>query len=80
MRSGKSLRSRGFASLTVELSPCMHAGCRQKEKAANPEGLAAFEKNPGSDLLSHAVTRTVPSAVAGLTSVFGMGMGVTLLL
>ena len=35
---------------------------------------------PGSDLLSHAVAHTVPSAVAGLTSVFGMGTGVTLLL
>ena len=34
----------------------------------------------GSDLLSHTVSRAVPSAVAGLTSVFGMGTGVTLLL
>jgi hypothetical protein len=36
--------------------------------------------NAGSDLLSHAVSHTVPSAVAGLTSVFGMGTGGTLLL
>ena len=36
--------------------------------------------NAGSDLLSHTVSHTVPSAVAGLTSVFGMGTGVTLLL
>ena len=35
---------------------------------------------PGNDLLSHPPTRAVPSAVAGLTSVFGMGTGVTLLL
>ena len=35
---------------------------------------------PGSDLLSHAPARAVPSAVADLTSVFGMGTGVTLLL
>ena len=40
----------------------------------------AFELIPGSDLLSHAPTHAVPSAVAGLTSVFGMGTGVTLLL
>ena len=40
----------------------------------------AQTNNPGSDLLSHAVTHAVPSAVAGLTSVFGMGTGVTLLL
>ena len=33
----------------------------------------AFLNNPGDFLLSHAVTRAVPSAPAGLTSVFGMG-------
>ena len=33
--------------------------------------------NPGSDLLSHAVTHAMPSAVESLTSVFGMGTGVT---
>jgi hypothetical protein len=38
----------------------------------------AFDKNPGDFLLSHAVSRAVPSAPAGLTSVFGMGTGVTL--
>jgi hypothetical protein len=31
---------------------------------------------PGSDLLSHTVTSAVPSALEGLTSVFGMGTGV----
>jgi hypothetical protein len=34
----------------------------------------------GSDLLSHTVSHAVPSAVSGLTSVFGMGTGVTLIL
>ena len=38
----------------------------------------ALEKIPGSDLLSHAPTHAVPSAEAGLTSVFGMGTGGTL--
>ena len=38
------------------------------------------QNNPGSDLLSHAVAHAVPSAVEGLTSVFGMGTGVTPLL
>ena len=33
-------------------------------------------KNPGDDLLSRAATSTVPSALEGLTSVFGMGTGV----
>ena len=42
---------------------------------------AGFDRiNAGSDLLSHTVSHAVPSAVAGLTSVFGMGTGVTLLL
>jgi hypothetical protein len=38
----------------------------------------AFQNNPGSDLLSHTPAHAVPSAVAGLTTVFGMGTGVTL--
>jgi hypothetical protein len=50
----------------------------EKEKArGKPSGLG---DNAGSDLLSHTVSHAVPSAVAGLTSVFGMGTGVTLLL
>ena len=39
------------------------------------EALAIY---PGGDLRSHAVTRAVSSAQRGLTSVFGMGTGVTL--
>ena len=41
-----------------------------------PCGLSGFY--PGDDLVSHAVARAVPSALRGLTSVFGMGTGVTL--
>src|SRR5438093_6798955 len=33
---------------------------------------------PGNDLVSHTVARAVPSALRGLTSVFGMGTGVAL--
>ena len=36
------------------------------------------EKKSGGDLLSHKVTPAVSSARQGLTSVFGMGTGVTL--
>ena len=43
-------------------------------------GSGPYNNNPGSDLLSHAVTHAVPSAVESLTSVFGMGTGVTPLL
>jgi hypothetical protein len=42
-----------------------------------PLGTGIANQNyPGSDLLSHAVTSAVPSALEGLTSVFGMGTGV----
>ena len=34
-------------------------------------------QNPGSVLLSHRVAPAVPSALKSLTSVFGMGTGVT---
>src|SRR5208282_2560890 len=49
----------------------------QNKKAApkNRDGLSSF--NPGSDLRSRAVTSAVSSALRGLTSVFGMGTGVT---
>ena len=34
-------------------------------------------KDSGGDLLSHAVSHAVPSALKSLTSVFGMGTGVS---
>jgi hypothetical protein len=37
-----------------------------------------MQKIPGGVLLSHAVTHAVPSALEGLTTVFGMGTGVSL--
>ena len=43
-------------------------------------GFAVLIITPGSDLLSHTPAHAVPSAVSGLTSVFGMGTGVTLIL
>ena len=38
-------------------------------------GFPTLEKSSGGDLLSHTVSRAVPSALEGLTSVFGMGTG-----
>jgi hypothetical protein len=35
------------------------------------------EKYPGLVLLSHSIKSVVPSALEGLTAVFGMGTGVT---
>jgi hypothetical protein len=36
-----------------------------------------YNCNPGNALLSHTVTHAVPSAMKSLTSVFGMGTGVS---
>jgi hypothetical protein len=48
------------------------------KKPAQEKLSSGLSNNPGDFLLSHTVTRAVPSAPAGLTSVFGMGTGVTL--
>jgi hypothetical protein len=37
----------------------------------------ATQRKMGDDLLSHGVSPAVPSALAGLTSLFGMGRGVS---
>ncbi len=42
------------------------------------EGIPSGRKRiPGNDLLSQTVTHQVPSALRGLTAVFGMGTGVS---
>jgi hypothetical protein len=40
--------------------------------------MAFCDANAGDYLISHTLSRAVPSARRGLTSVFGMGTGVTL--
>jgi hypothetical protein len=57
---------------------------RFKEKLkAEPEGRSVLRRaerlarKMGDDLLSHEVYPAVPSALAGLTSLFGMGRGVS---
>ncbi len=58
-------------------------GPNPESRIPNPENeksrarLGFFQINPGDDRLSHAVTRAVPWALEGLTTVFGMGTGVT---
>jgi hypothetical protein len=47
-----------------------------KRKAHRKGGL--FLNYAGDHLISHTLTRAVPSAQRGLTSVFGMGTGGTL--
>ena len=53
---------------------------RAKEKSPTRLRASGLGITAGSDLLSHTVARAVPSAVSGLTSVFGMGTGGTLIL
>ena len=77
-------------ALRVGLEPTTYrltAGCSTIElpKTINLIGFISNiiqKKNllPGNFLLSQAVTNQVPSALRGLTSVFGMGTGVSLLL
>jgi hypothetical protein len=59
-------------------TPCRLSYCVETKARESLTLSRASLNNPGDFLLSHTVTRAVPSAPAGLTSVFGMGTGVTL--
>ena len=48
------------------------------ESPTRQQANGAFEKKAGDVVLSHTVSCAVPSAQRGLTTVFGMGTGVTL--
>ena len=48
-----------------------------QKKPLREEGAFFVYAKPGDGLLSHPVSEAVPSALEGLTSVFGMGTGVT---
>ena len=47
-------------------------------KSASPLGRRSSFEKTGGVLLSQGISPQVPSALRGLTSVFGMGTGVTL--
>ena len=54
---------------------------RKEHKIKKPSYQLGFKGlDPGNDLLSHTKSHAVPSAQRGLTTEFGMGSGVTLLL
>jgi hypothetical protein len=74
IRSRRPFRSRSPRDRSEACPESIH------KKRPDAKTHRAWKNNPGSDLLSHTVTRAVPSAVEGLTSVFGMGTGVTPLL
>ena len=70
-----SARGAHFASIPRRVAihlPKADGRCPSKGAPA-----VATAKRSGSDLLSRAVSRGVPSALEGLTSVFGMGTGGT---
>jgi hypothetical protein len=55
---------------------CRRGRYAQMQKPHSSEW--GFRYYAGDHLISHTLTRAVPSAQRGLTSVFGMGTGVTL--
>jgi hypothetical protein len=57
---------------------CKNMGKRPKTQKARSLERAFLKNYAGDHLISHTVSRAVPSAQRGLTSVFGMGTGVTL--
>jgi hypothetical protein len=57
--------------------PAPIPGGAQPGSRVPKDAFRIVKKKPGNDLLSHSAARAVPSARAGLTSVFGMGTGVS---
>src|SRR5689334_12060827 len=75
------MRPMGLGISSTRISECDGVGiCSSVAAVKNAKAPEPFRPGrlnyPGSDLLSHAVTSAVPSALEGLTSVFGMGTGV----
>ena len=52
------------------------AGIRETTPPPDPEDRGAVSRGAGDGLLSRALSGGVPSALQGLTTVFGMGTGV----
>ena len=54
-----------------------HQSMCTNKKPVKRISLYGFKVSAGNDLLSHAVSHAVPSALKGLTAVFGMVTGVS---
>src|SRR5437660_2301652 len=70
-----------FARNSCQPPPLKRGASNRPRKGKRPTWQVPdrpFQFNPGGDLRSHTVARAVSSARRGLTSVFGMGTGVTL--
>ncbi len=70
-----SVQLRGELSLERTAPDPQHSRNIPEKKRA-PSG-ARWQEEPGGALLSHGLPPAVPLALAGLTSVFGMGTGVS---
>jgi hypothetical protein len=66
-------RTTGKPSNKTRIANTHMRGCKTKSHARRHGFL--FKNYAGDHLISHTVTRAVPSAQRGLTSVFGMGTG-----
>ncbi len=77
-RSAGSRSRRGAAKdgTTDSGTAAAYPGQPGRKRRTRPRR-ASFKEKSGGDLLSQGVSSQVPSALVGLTSVFGMGTGVT---
>jgi hypothetical protein len=64
--------------MQLQASPAGVDFLRENKKGSDCSEPFFVRINPGGDLRSRTVARAVSSALRGLTSVFGMGTGVTL--
>ena len=79
LRSIPARAAGGLGLRTSSIVPTISASCsRHRSAPLRKEGRpewTALETMSGGDLLSRGIAPQVPSALAGLTSVFGMGTG-----
>lgn len=70
-----SVRKSQLDWLALGVAKARYGSSRGNKKAPWLKG--AFCMKPGDGLLSHPVSKAVPSVLEGLTSVFGKGTGVS---
>lgn len=77
-KSRSSASPLDFTRDKLRISSDLPGKCWYRSPTKNPgDDPRVFYVRPGDDLLSHSANRAVASALRGLTTVFGMGTGVT---
>ena len=74
----KTSRKTWVAMLRLAGRIAVDLGRKREERTAGKPGQCVPRSKSGDVLLSQGISPQVPSALRGLTSVFGMGTGVTL--